>query len=101
MYNRTMIVSFGDKATEDLFHGDDSKAARRIAQVLWTRVQTKLDLLNASTTLEDLRVPPSNRPEKLRGNWAGFYSLRVNDQYRIVFRFASGNASDVQCTDYH
>ncbi len=96
-----MIVSFGDKTTEEIFHGHHTKAARRIAQVLWTRVQSKLDMLNASTTLEDLRVPPSNRLEKLRGNWTGFYSLRVNDQYRVVFRFVSGNALDVRCTDYH
>ncbi len=96
-----MIVSFGDKTTEDIFDGHDTKAARRIAQVLWTRVQSKLDLLNASTSLEDLRVPPSNRLEKLRGNWASFYSVRVNDQYRLVFRFMGGNALDVRCTDYH
>jgi proteic killer suppression protein len=96
-----MIVSFGDQTTEDIFHGDETKATRGIAQILWTRVRAKLDLLNASTTLEDLRVPPSNRPEKLRGNWAGFYSIRVNDQYRLVFRFVSGNAIDVRCTDYH
>jgi proteic killer suppression protein len=96
-----MIVSFGDKTTEDIFHGYDTKPSRKIAQSLWTRVQAKLDLLNASTTLEDLRVPPSNRLEKLRGDWAGFYSLRVNDQYRVVFRFAGENASDVRCTDYH
>jgi toxin HigB-1 len=96
-----MIVSFGDKTTEDIFHGYDTKTARKIARVLWARVHVKLDLLNASTTLEDLRVPPSNRLEKLRGNWAGFYSVRVNDQYRVVFRFNDANASDVQCTDYH
>jgi proteic killer suppression protein len=96
-----MIVSFGDKTTEDIFHGHDTKAARRIAQVLWTRVQVKLDLLNAGTALEDLRVLPSNRLEKLWGDWAGFYSLRVNDQHRVVFRFVSGNASDVRCMDYH
>jgi proteic killer suppression protein len=96
-----MIVSFGDKTTEDIFHGNDTKAARRIARVLRTRVHANLDLLNASTTLEDLRVPPSNRLEKLRGDWAGFYSLRVNDQYRVVFRFINGAAIDVRCTDYH
>jgi proteic killer suppression protein len=95
-----MIVSFGDKTAEDIFHGHDTKAARRLAQALWTRVQVKLDLLNASTTLEDLRAPPSNRLEKMRGEWSGFYSLRVDDQYRVVFRFAGGNALDVQCTDY-
>ena len=96
-----MIVSFGDKTTEDIFHGHDTRAARRIAQVLWMRVQAKLDLLNASATLEDLRLSPSNRLEKLRGDWAGFYSVRVNDQYRVVFRFMSGNAIDVRCMDYH
>jgi len=96
-----MIVSFGDKTTEDIFHGNDTKVARRIAQLLWTRVQAKLDLLNASTTLEDLRVPPSNRLEKLRGDWSGFYSLRINDQYRVVFRFVDGAAIDVRCMDYH
>jgi len=96
-----MIVSFGDKTTEDIFHGHDTKAARRIATTLWARIQVKLDLLNASTTLEDLRVLPSSRLEKLRGNWAGFYSVRVNDQYRLVFRFVDGTASDVRCTDYH
>jgi toxin HigB-1 len=101
MYNQGMIVSFGDKTTEDIFHGRDTKAARKVAQALWARVQAKLDLLNASTTLEDLRAPPSNRPEKLRGDWAGFYSLRVNDQYRVVFRFVDGIVSDVRCTDYH
>jgi toxin HigB-1 len=95
-----MIVSFGDR-TEDIFHGHDTKAARRIAPALWTRVQAKLDLLNASATLEDLRVPPSNRLEKLRGNWSGFYSVRVNDQYRVVFHFVSGNAVNVSCVDYH
>ena len=96
-----MIVSFGDKTTEDIFHGFDTKAARRIAQVLWVRVQANLDLLNASTTLEDLRVPPSNRLEKLRGDWAEFYSLRVNDQYRVVFRFTGSVSRDGRCTDYH
>jgi proteic killer suppression protein len=96
-----MIVSFGDKTTEDIFHGHDTKAARRIAQGLWTRVQAKLDLLNASMTLEDLRAPPANRLEKLRGDWARFHSVRVNDQYRVVFRFTNGSATDVRCMDYH
>ena len=96
-----MIVSFGDKTTEAIFHGHDTKFARSITQVLWTRVQSKLDLLNASTTLQDLRVPPSNRLEKLRGNWVGFYGVRINDQYRVVFRFVNGSALDVRCADYH
>ena len=96
-----MIVSFGDKTTADIFHGLSTKAARNITPQLWPRIQAKLDLLNACASLGDLRVPPSNRLEKLRGDWTGFYSVRVNDQYRIVFRFTSGSASDVQCVDYH
>jgi len=96
-----MIVSFGDKPTEDIFHGHNTKAARRIAPALWTRIQTKLDLLNASAMLTDLSMPPSNQLEKLRGDCAGLYSLRVNDQYRIVFRFTNGAAHEVRCVDYH
>jgi proteic killer suppression protein len=96
-----MILSFGDKSTEDIFHGHDTEAARRITQALWERIWMKLDMLNAATTVQDLRTPPANRLEKLRGDWAGFHSIRVNDQYRIVFRFADGHAVDVRCTDYH
>ena len=96
-----MISSFGDATTADIYHGSDSKAARRIGRELWSRVQQKLDLLNACTSVEDLRIPPANRLEKLRGNLAGFYSIRVNQQYRIVFEFANGTCEEVRCTDYH
>jgi proteic killer suppression protein len=96
-----VISSFGDDTTADIYHGSDTKAARRIGRELWSRVQQKLDLLNASTSIEDLRVPPANRLEKLRGDLSGFYSIRVNQQYRIVFKFAEGNCEEVRCTDYH
>ena len=96
-----MISSFGDATTADIYHGSDTKAARRIRRELWDRVQCKLDLLNACTSVEDLRIPPANRLEKLKGNLAGFYSIRVNQQYRIVFKFANGNCEEVRCTDYH
>ena len=96
-----MISSFGDATTADIYHGSDSKAARGIGRELWGRLQQKLDLLNACTSIEDLRVPPSNRLEKLRGDLAGFYSIRVNQQYRIVFKFANGKCEEVRCTDYH
>ncbi len=96
-----MISSFGDATTADIYHGNDSKAARRIGRELWSRVQQKLDLLNACTSIEDLRIPPANRLEKLRGTLAGFYSIRVNQQYRIVFKFANGNCAEVRWTDYH
>ena len=96
-----MIASFGDATTADIYHGSDSKAARRIGRELWGRMQQKLDLLNACTSVEDLRIPPANRLEKLRGDRAGFYSVRVNQRYRIVFKFANGNCEEVRCTDSH
>ena len=96
-----MISSFGDATTADIYHGSDTKAARRIRRELWDRVQCKLDLLNACTSVEDLRIPPANRLEKLKGNLAGFYSIRVNQQCRIVFKFANGNCEEVRCTYYH
>jgi proteic killer suppression protein len=96
-----VISSFGDSTTAEIYHGSDTKAARRIRRELWDRVQHKLDLLNACTSVGDLRIPPANRLEKLRGNLAGFYSIRVNQQYRIVFKFANGNCEEVRCTDYH
>jgi proteic killer suppression protein len=61
----------------------------------------KLDLLNVSNSLRDLNSPPANRLEKLRGNLSGFYSIRVNEQFRIVFRFENGHCHDVRCVDYH
>jgi proteic killer suppression protein len=96
-----VISSFGDATTADIYHGSNTKAARRVSRELWCRVQQKLDLLNASTSLDDLRVPPANRLEKLRGDLAGLFSIRVNQQYRILFRFANGNCEEVRCTDYH
>ncbi len=96
-----MIVSFGDKTTADIYHGRDTKAARKVSRQLWERIQGKLDLVNAATSLEDLRAPPSNRLEKLRGGLEGFCSIRINDQYRLVFRFENGNCRDIRCTDYH
>jgi len=96
-----VIVSFGDKTTEDIYHGKNSKAARKISNELWPRIQGKLDFMNAAAVLADLQVPPSNRMERLRGDLKDFLSIRVNDQYRIIFRFAEGNCYDVQCTDYH
>jgi len=94
-----VISSFGDATTADIYHGSNTKAARRIGRELWSRVQQKLDLLNACTSVEDLRMPPANRLEKL--HLVDFYSIRVNQQYRIVFKFADGNCEEVRCTDYH
>jgi proteic killer suppression protein len=96
-----VIVSFADATTADIYHGSDTKSARKLPREIWTRVQKKLDLLNACTSIEDLRIPPAHRLEKLKGDLAGFYSIRVNDQYRVVFRFVAGHCQDVCCTDYH
>ena len=96
-----MILNFRDRATEDLFHGIDSKAARTLPVVLRPVAVRKLDLLNAAHDLRDLRVPPGNRLEALRGEWKGFHSIRINDQFRLVFRFRDGNALDVMILDYH
>ncbi len=93
-----MIASFADRSTQDVFHGEDSKQARKLPKALWPLIQRKLDLLNAAPRLQDLQAPPGNRLKKLQG---GFYSIRVNDQYRIIFRFENGQAWEASCTDYH
>jgi proteic killer suppression protein len=96
-----MIVEFGDEATEDIFHGENTKAARRIPALVWRAARRKLDMLNAAHELHDLMVPPANQLEALRGNLRDFHSIRINDQFRIVFKWQDGNAHDVRITDYH
>lgn len=96
-----MILNFADRTSEDIFHGVDSKHARRVPTAVWKVAARKLDMLNAAHTLKDLRVPPANRLEALKGRWAGSHSIRINDQYRLVFKWGEGNAKDVLITDYH
>jgi|SRR3989337_2681748 len=97
-----MILDFGDEATEDIFHGNPSKAARRrLPTELWPAARRKLDRLNRAREPRDLADPPGNRLEALRGDYEGFFSIRVNDQYRIVFRFEHGDAREVRLVDYH
>lgn len=96
-----MIRSFGDQTTADLFHGTDTKAARAIPKAIWSVVRRKLDALNAASDVKDLRAPPGNRLERLKGDLAGAWSIRVNDQFRIVFLFESGAAEEVRVADYH
>jgi proteic killer suppression protein len=96
-----LILSFGDKTTEDIYHGRDTKAARKMSRSLWERIQVKLDLVNATVSLQDLRTLPANRLERLRGDLDGFHSIRVNQQYRLVVHFEAGNCRDVRCTDNH
>ena len=96
-----MIRTLGDDTTRDIWNGVNSKAARRIPRELWPNVRRKLDQIDAVTTLDDLKVPPGNRLHPLGGDMRGRHAVRVNDQYRIVFRFEGGDAFDVRCTDYH
>lgn len=96
-----MIVSFEDRATEDLYHNRPTSRARRFPRDIIGSALVKLDMLNAASTVLDLRSPPGNRLEALKGDLEGFYSVRVNDQWRVVFRWESNNAHDVRLTDYH
>ena len=92
-----MIVSFGDKATSDLFHGISSNKARKLPNQIHELALYKLDIINAAQNLDDLKSPPGNRLEPLKG----FHSIRINNQWRIVFRWEANAAHDVQIMDYH
>jgi proteic killer suppression protein len=96
-----VIRTLADDATRDVWNGVNSKAARRIPRELWPIVRRKLDQIDAVTGLDDLKVPPGNRLHALSGDLRGFHAVRVNDQYRIVFRFEGADTFDVRCTDYH
>ena len=96
-----MIVSFGNRATADLYHGISSSRVRRLPTQVIESALYKLDVLNAAQSLEDLRSPPGNRLEALIGDLAGFHSIRINAQWRIIFRWQESNAHDVQVIDYH
>ena len=96
-----MIRSFADTATEDVFYGADTRAARRLPKELWPVMRRKLDMLHAAKTPADLLIPSGNRLESLKGDQSGRHSIRVNQQFRITFRFHEGGAWEVLCEDYH
>lgn len=96
-----MIVSFGDKATEDLYHGRATARARSFPSVVIGTALRKMDMLNGARDLRDLQSPPGNRLEALKGDLKGYHSIRVNEQWRVVFRWREGDALDVRLTDYH
>jgi proteic killer suppression protein len=93
-----MIISFGSKETEKIWNGGRVKNLPSEIQLVGRR---KLRMLNNSQNLIDLRIPPSNKLEKLSGKMSEFYSIRINDQWRIIFKWEVGNASEVTITDYH
>jgi proteic killer suppression protein len=97
-----VIHSFADRATEDLFLGLDSRRARRACpQALWPVVRRKLDQLNRVKDLPELSIPPGNRLEGLQGAREGQHSIRINEKYRICFRWEESDAYEVEVTDYH
>jgi proteic killer suppression protein len=96
-----MILDFGDQTTEDVFNGEDTKSARRVPKACWPIARRKLDMLNAAHELVDLRVPPGNRLERLKGNLAAHHSIRINDQFRVIFQWSGNNAKRVKIVDYH
>jgi toxin HigB-1 len=96
-----VIQSFADLATADLWAERNSKAARRIPRDLWPAVHRKLTMLDSAQRLEDLAAVPGNRLEALAGNRKGQHSIRVNQQYRLTFRWENNDAHHVRCEDYH
>jgi len=97
-----MIKSFRNKDCEDLFNGKNSKGARKVCpQSLWRVAARKLDQLDSAAVLEDLKVPPGNKLEALSGDRAGQHSIRINDQYRICFKWTKSGPDEVDVVDYH
>lgn len=93
-----MIRSFGSTATKEIWHGNFTKALpNQIQQV----ARRKLRMINNAQNMNDLRVPPANRLEKLKGDLAGYHSIRINDQWRIIFTWRQSDAYQVEIVDYH
>ena len=101
-YYKFMIQSFRNKGTEDIFNGKNTKNARKICpQSLWKIASRKLDQIDSVQFLEELRIPPGNNLESLSGDRIGENSIRINDQYRICFKWAANGPYQVEITDYH
>ena len=96
-----MIRSFADEIVADLFRECNTRYSRRLPRNLWRGAQRKLKALDVAVRLGDLRSPPGNRLKRLRGGRAEQYSIRINDQYRVTFRWKDGDAHDVGIEDYH
>lgn len=97
-----MIISYKDQGTEDIFNGNDTKQARKTCpQTLWRIARRKLDQLDFAVSLNDLRSPPRNRLEALKGDRTGQHSIRINHQYRICFIWSEEGVKEVEILDYH
>jgi toxin HigB-1 len=93
-----MIISFGNSETEQVWSG---KRVKKLPMEIQNTGRRKLRMLNNSVDIADLRIPPANRLEKLAGKLKKFYSIRINDQWRIIFKWNAGNASELEIIDYH
>lgn len=93
-----MIESFGDSATESIYRG---LRARGLPGEIQERARRKLRMLNQARIVEDLQIPPGNRLEHLKGKLAGFWSIRINQQWRVIFRWEDGSKYEVKIIDYH
>ena len=93
-----MIESFGDSATENIYRG---LRVRGLPGDIQERVRRKLRMINQARIVEDLQIPPGNRLEQLKGNLDGFWSIRINQQWRIIFRWKDGTKQEVSIIDYH
>jgi len=100
-YMITVIRGFGDGATKDLAAGKNTARARKIPADLRRSALRKLQLIHRAASLNDLRVPPGNHLEALKGDLTGHYSIRINEQWRVIFRWIDGDALDVRISDYH
>jgi toxin HigB-1 len=96
-----MIVSFGNKLAKNLVEETISKEVRKFPQELYRTARKKLLMVHVAKEVSDLRVPPGNRLEKLKGDLKDYYSIRINSQWRVVFQFENGNALNVRVEDYH
>ncbi|MFC1832471.1 type II toxin-antitoxin system RelE/ParE family toxin [Thermodesulfobacteriota bacterium] len=97
-----MIITFKNKGTEDLFNGKNSKEARKICpRLLWKIAARKLDQLDSVIKVQELRIPPGNKLESLSGDREGYYSIRINERYRICFIWTESGAEFVEIVDYH
>ncbi len=96
-----MIRNFASKAAQDIYDGVNSRYARKVSRTLHPKTRRLFDQINAAPSLAFLRIPPSNRLETLSGSLVGYWSLCLNDQWRIIFRWIEHDAIDVDITDYH
>jgi len=96
-----VVRSFANRLAEDLFYDRPTRAVRRFPPAIKRVARRKLLYLHDAAELQDLRVPPGNRLEALKGDRKGYYSIRINEQWRVVFRWADGDAFEVAVVDYH